>query len=457
MSDAPTILIVDDDTTERETIGRIFRNEGYGILDAADGASALEMLEDHRVTVLLTDLKMPGIDGMELLEQAQALQPGIQVIVMTGYGSVEGAVEAMHAGAADFLQKPLDVQTTRARVRKAIEKHRLQATNLALQEQLDRTSGLDNMIGRSAAMESVYRMVRRVAPTNATALILGDSGTGKELIAHAIHHLSPRKDRRFLAFNCAAVTRELVESELFGYNRGAFTGAVRDKPGYFEEANGGTLFLDEIGEMTVEAQAKLLRVLEEREIMRVGGTKAIPIDVRIIAATNRNLAEWVANGKFREDLFYRINVFPIEIPPLRERRGDIPLLAEHFLRQSSEEHGVSPKRFDRAAMEALQAHEWSGNVRELRNLVSYLTLSAEDDVITPADLPDAITSKAAPTSGGDGFRVGMTMEDMEREAILQTLDAADGNKTKAAKLLGIGLRTLYRKLESYGVGTEDES
>ncbi len=454
-ADGPTLLIVDDNDAEREQTSRIFRSEGYDLVGAGSGAEALRAIESRDVAVLLTDLKMPGMDGQELLRQAKELRPELQAIVVTGYGSVEGAVDAMQAGAGDFLQKPLDIQTTRARVRKAVEKHALERQNAVLREQVDSAYGLENMVGSSVAMQEVFRKIRRVAPTSATVLILGESGTGKELAARAIHNLSPRAQARFLPFNCAAVTRELVESELFGYNRGAFTGAARDKPGYFEEANGGTLLLDEIGEMTMDAQAKLLRVLEEREIMRVGGTRAIPIDVRILASTNRDLDEAVADGTFREDLYHRLKVFPIEIPPLRERREDMPQLVEHHLMKAAEEHGVPPRPLGVSAMDAFRRYDWPGNIRELRNLMAFLVLSVDASVITEADLPDSLRGEAE-AAEVEIVEVGMSMDDIEREAILRTLRATDGNKTKAAEMLGIGLRTLYRKLDRYGEDVSDE-
>jgi len=449
----PIVMIVDDDDTELDAMRRKIRNEGYRILAAENGDQALRLLEENDVAALLTDLKMPGMDGQELLRRAKERCPDVQVIVITGYGTIAGAVEAVQAGAVDFLEKPLNIAATRLRVRKAVERHDLVRRNSALREQVDDLYAPENMIGRSPKMQEVYRKLRRVAPTSATVLILGESGTGKELVARAIHALSPRKDRRFLPFNCAAVTRELVESELFGYNRGAFTGASRDKPGYFEEANGGTLLLDEIGEMTLEAQAKLLRVLEEREIMRVGATKATPIDVRIVAATNRNLREAVQDGSFREDLYHRLVVFPIELPPLRERREDIPVLAEHFLKQATQEYGSGPMRWDADALRQLQAYRWEGNVRELRNLVFQLVLTVEGDTIRSSDLPANVAIGDKPD--GELFRVGASMDDLEREAILRTLEATGGNKTQAAKMLGMALRTLYRRLESYGIATSD--
>ena len=311
----PIVLIVDDQASEREAVARIFRRENVQTLQAGSGEEALKILEKEPVAAVLTDLKMPSMSGHELLSKAKKARPNVQMIVMSGYGSIEDAVSAMQAGALDFLEKPLNIEAARARVQKALEKYELERQNEALQSQLDSAFGLENMIGRSSAMRNVYQEIRRVAPTNATVLIMGESGTGKELAARAVHNLSPRRERRFLAFNCAAVTRELVESELFGYMRGAFTGATRDKPGYFEEADGGTLLLDEIGEMTLEAQAKLLRVLEEKEIMRVGGTRPIPIDARILASTNRDLEKAAAEDEFREDLFHRLNVFPITMPP----------------------------------------------------------------------------------------------------------------------------------------------
>ena len=440
----PIVLIVDDQATEREAVARIFRRENVQTQQAGSGEEALKILEKEPVAAVLTDLKMPSMSGHELLSKVKKARPNVQIIVMSGYGSIEDAVSAMQAGALDFLEKPLNIEAARARVQKALEKHELERQNEALQSQLDSAFGLENMIGRSSAMRSVYQEIRRVAPTSATVLIMGESGTGKELAARAVHNLSPRRERRFLAFNCAAVTRELVESELFGYMRGAFTGAARDKPGYFEEADGGTLLLDEIGEMTLDAQAKLLRVLEEKEIMRVGGTRPIPIDARILASTNRDLEKASAEGEFREDLFHRLNVFPITMPPLRERRGDIPILIEHFLEKAIEELGVAPKRMDAATALILQERRWRGNVRQLRNTVQYLALNVDGQEIRPSDLPDAPMQLA---SKGAVFQVGMRMEEIEKMAIMETLEAAGGNKSEAARILGIGLRTLYRKLE----------
>ena len=448
----PIVLIVDDQATEREAVARIFRRENVQTQQAGSGEEALKILEKEPVAAVLTDLKMPSMSGHELLSKVKKARPNVQIIVMSGYGSIEDAVSAMQAGALDFLEKPLNIEAARARVQKALEKHELERQNEALQSQLDTAFGLENMIGRSSAMRSVYQEIRRVAPTSATVLIMGESGTGKELAARAVHNLSPRRERRFLAFNCAAVTRELVESELFGYMRGAFTGAARDKPGYFEEADGGTLLLDEIGEMTLDAQAKLLRVLEEKEIMRVGGTRPIPIDARILASTNRDLEKAAAEGEFREDLFHRLNVFPITMPPLRDRRGDIPILIEHFLEKAIEELGVAPKRMDEATARILQARRWTGNVRQLRNTVQYLALNVDGSEIRPSDLPDAPTQLS---SKGAVFQVGMRMEEIEKMAIMETLEAAGGNKSEAARILGIGLRTLYRKLEQMDGQDED--
>ncbi len=449
----PIVLIVDDQASEREAVARIFRREKVQTRQAGSGEEALKILKKEQVAAVLTDLKMPSMSGHELLSKAKKARPNVQMIVMSGYGSIEDAVSAMQAGALDFLEKPLNIDAARARVQKALEKYELERQNEELQSQLDSAFGLENMIGRSSAMRNVYQEIRRVAPTNVTALIMGESGTGKELAARAVHNLSPRRERRFLAFNCAAVTRELVESELFGYMRGAFTGAARDKPGYFEEADGGTLLLDEIGEMTLEAQAKLLRVLEEKEIMRVGGTRPIRIDARILASTNRDLEKTAAEGEFREDLFHRLNVFPITMPPLRDRRDDIPLLIEHFLEKAIEEHGVAPKRMDAATVRILQARGWSGNVRQLRNTVQYLALNVDGSEIRPSDLPDAPSQLAAK---GAVFQVGMRMEEIEKMAIMETLKAAGGNKSEAARILGIGLRTLYRRLEQMEGQEEEE-
>jgi two-component system response regulator HydG len=448
------VLIVDDDPSDLEVIAESLEREGYEIVKASSGRSALEIIRSEDFDLIVTDLKLPDLDGMEILRRAKEEIPYVQVIVLTGYGTVEGAVEAMQSGAFHFLQKPIDIHILRETARRAIEKRDLELENLRLKEQVERRYRFENIIGKSSQMQEIFRQIRRVAPTKASVLIVGETGTGKELIARAIHQNSPRKDKPFIAVNCAAIPRDLLESELFGHEKGAFTGAIRQRTGYFELADGGTLFLDEIGEMSLEVQAKLLRAIETHEFWRVGGSRSMKVDVRIISATNKDLEETVREGRFREDLYYRLKVFTIKIPPLRQRREDIPLLVQHFIQEICKQNNRPPLNITREAMDNLVRYDWPGNVRQLRNVIESVIITTTSDTIRPEDLPEEI--KGATTTDEEesdriDVRVGMSMEDIEREAIKRTLMETRGNKTKAASILKIGLRTLYRKIKQYGL------
>lgn len=448
------ILVVDDDPSDLDVIAESLERVGHEVVRAESGGKALKLIESENFNLIITDLKLPDMDGMEILRRAKNEIPHVQVIVLTGYGTIEGAVEAMRSGAFHFLQKPVDIVILRETVKRALEKQELELRNIYLMEQAQERYRFENLIGKSKAMQEIFRQIKRVAPTRANVLIIGETGTGKELIARAIHQHSPRRDKPFVAVNCAAIPKELLESELFGHEKGAFTGAVRQKAGYFELADGGTLFLDEIGDMSPNLQAKLLRAIETREFWRVGGTRPIEVDVRIIAATNRDLEEAVKKGEFREDLYYRLKVFTIKVPPLRERREDIPLLVHHFIREICEQNGMKPLKITREAMDKLISYDWPGNVRELRNVIESVIITAASDVIDVDDLPEEIRGDRGKAEEDDSridVRVGMSMDEIEKEAIRKTLQLTGGNKTKAASILKIGLRTLYRKIKQYGL------
>lgn len=444
----PTVLVADDERGTREGLERALQDR-YTVLVAEDGQKALQLLEAQHVDVLITDLKMPGLDGMALLKRALAMQKPPVCVVMTAYGSIESAVEAMQAGAYHYLTKPnINLDELELVIQRALGTRQIESENASLRQQLDRKFGMENIIGESAPMHEVFDIVQQVAPTRATALITGETGTGKELIAHAIHNLSPRKKAPFIAVHAAALPSTLLESELFGHEKGAFTGAVERRIGRFELADGGTLFLDEIGELDPMIQVKLLRVLEERSFERVGGQKTVEVDVRLIAATNKDLKKQVTGGKFRDDLFYRLSVVTIGLPPLRERRDDIPLLVTAFLRQCSEDNGKNVTELTPDAMNVLMAYDWPGNVRELRNTVEQMVVLARSEKLTLRDVPAAIRGGADLTKIAV-VRNGMTVVEAEKELIVQALKELKGNRTKAAEKIGISRRTLHRKLKKY--------
>jgi len=447
---AGLVVIVEDESESRKAMSLALRKKGCHVEDFDNGGDAIRYLKGHidEVDVVITDLRMPDVDGLTVARETKALNKDVSVIMVTAFGSVDSAVEAMKQGADDYLTKPIDLFEFRARVSKLLKSASLNREVAQLQSRLDKKYGFEQIIGQSAPMEKLFEQIKAVAATNANVLITGESGVGKELIANAIHQNSKMRSHRFLPINCAAIPADILESELFGHERGAFTGAVARKIGKFELASPGTLFLDEIGDMSLDLQVKLLRVLENREFMRVGGSELIRLQSRFLFATNMNLEEAVEQGEFREDLYYRINVITLRIPPLRERPEDIPPLVHHFLRQFCEEHNRPQIGIDGDAIAALQQARWPGNVRELRNVLENLVIFCDGNKITKSQLPSQWGRKAEP-AGRFVTPLGMTMDELEREAILQTLDREGGNKTRAAETLGIGLRTLQRKLKDY--------
>jgi two-component system, NtrC family, response regulator AtoC len=451
-SKKPTVLIVDDERSTREGLERALQSR-YEVLLAEDGQKAVQLLESQPIDVLVTDLKMPGIDGMALLRRATSLPTPPVCIMMTAYGSIENAVEAMQAGAYHYLTKPnINLDELELVIQRGLDGRRIESENVSLRAQLDKKFGLENIIGTSPPMQQVFEVVQQVAPTRATVMITGETGTGKELIAHAIHNLSPRKSGPFIAVHAAALASTLLESELFGHEKGAFTGAVERRIGRFELADGGTLFLDEVGEIEPAMQVKLLRVLEERAFERVGGQKTINVDVRLIAATNRNLKKLVSEGKFRDDLFYRLSVVTVSLPPLRERREDIPLLVTAFLGQCSQENNKPARAITQEALNVLMAYDWPGNVRELRNTVEQMVVLGRAERLTLRDVPAAVRGGADLTKISV-VRPGtmMTVEEAERQLIIQALKEMGGNRTRAAEKICISRRTLHRKLKKYAL------
>lgn len=446
---AHKILIVDDEKNTREGLKWALESQSHEVILATDGEQALVLLGDHPVDLVVSDLRMPKMDGMELLQHVREEFPDTEFVMLTGHGTVETAVEAMKSGAFDYLMKPVNLEELGLLVKRVFEQRDLKKENERLRAEVNHRYGFENIIGNSPSMHRIFQIIRQVAPTRASVLIQGETGTGKELVARAIHYNSPRKSKAFVAVNCGALSQSLLESELFGHEKGSFTGAIRQRAGRFEAADKGTIFLDEIGETTPEFQVKLLRVLQEQEFERVGGGKAVKIDVRVIAATNRDLRKEVDEGRFREDLFYRLNVIRIDVPPLRERPDDIPLLVHHYLAEFNKEHGrnltISPK-----AVAILQNHTWPGNVRQLRTMMESVCILTPSKEITPAHLPEEL--RHDPAEGSPlRLTVGMTVHDAERELIRATLAEFEGNKAKAARVLGLGRKTLYRKLEEYGM------
>lgn len=443
-----TVLIVDDERNTREGLARALRRK-YNILLADSGMAALEVLKTERPDAVLTDLRMPGMDGMTLVKRILSSDAQPVCILLTAYGNVETAVEAMKAGAYDFLTKPVNLDRLEVLLKRAIQTKNLEASNRQLKQELDAKYGMDNIIGHSPAMQAVFDTIRQVAPSRATVLISGESGTGKELVAHALHRLSNRVNHSFIAVHCAALSDNLLESELFGHERGAFTGATETRKGRFELADGGTLFLDEIGEIEPATQVKLLRVLEERNFERVGGMEKIEVDTRLLVATNRNLRRMVEEGTFREDLFFRLNVVQITLPPLRERRDDIPLLLNHFLKEFCQENAKQIEGFTPEALDGLIKYLWPGNIRELRNVMERMVVLSRSDKLTLRDLPSEIKDGSAALKTTGPLRGATSMQDAEKKMIMQALDDHHGNRTRAAEQLGISRRTLHRKLHEF--------
>ncbi len=445
----PTLLIVDDEKTTREGL-RAALEERYNVYIAEDAKAAMNLLESEKFDVMLTDFRLPNEDGMNLIARAKSLTQPPVCILMTAYGSEELAVEAMKRGADDYIAKGrLQIDELEMRIARSLKQQNLEVENHSLRQQLDAKFGLENIVGQSPVMTEVFEMVQQVAPTRATVLVLGESGTGKELIARAVHRLSPRAKQPFVAVHCAALSPTLLESELFGHEKGAFTGAHERRIGRFELAQGGTLFLDEIGEIDATIQVKLLRFLGERTFERVGSNTTQTADVRLVAATNKNLEEMVKAGKFREDLFFRLRVVEIVLPPLRERRGDVPLLAQNFLREFARENGKAVNDLTADALEALMNYSWPGNVRELRTAIEHAVVLSRGDRISLRDLPATVRGGG---SGGDSrlpAGKALTVKEAEKQLILRALKETDGNRTRAAQAIGMSRRTFHRKLHEF--------
>lgn len=441
------VLVVDDDRSAVESLKNIFERERFEVLTAYNGEQALEHLKNQNIPVVLADLRMPGMDGLDLLKAIKTLRPDAEVVIMTAFGTIEKAVEAMREGAYDFVQKPLKKPLVVKSVSRAFEKALLRAENSALRAQIDAISGEKTLIGNSPAWRRVMDTITQVAPTSTTILIEGESGTGKELVARAIHRMSARSNRPFIAINCAAIPVTLLESELFGHERGAFTGAFARREGRFKLADGGTLFLDEVDEMDLSIQPKLLRVLQEGEFERLGGTQTMKVDVRILASTKKPLMELVKAGRFREDLYYRLAVITIQLPPLRERVEDIPLLVQAFIARSSEKNKKDVRAISREALEVLQSLKWQGNVRELENTIEHAVVLCKGDTIHVEDLPEVLIRDQSARQYLT-IQLGTPMDEIEQRVLQETLRMTKGNKRLAAQLLGIALRTVYRKLEA---------
>jgi two-component system response regulator HydG len=447
-----TILVVDDDLAHRTMLKTLLSGWGYAVDEADDGSSAIAQVHERPFGLILMDVRMVKVSGLKALEEIKAFNPAIPVIIMTAYASVETAVEALKKGAYDYLTKPLDFDELRLTLERAMDHSRLKEENRLLHERLGGRFDRRNLIGRSQAMTALLETVAQVAPSEATVLITGESGTGKEMIAGAIHFNSFRKDGSFIRINCGAIPETLLESELFGHEKGAFTGADRRKEGKFRQADGGSIFLDEVSEMSLAMQVKLLRVLQEREITRVGGDEVLKVDVRVIAATNRNLLQAMAAGRFREDLYYRLNVVTLHVPPLRSRREDIPLLAQHFLTQFAKQNHKTIKGFTPQAMDRLLRYAWPGNVRELMNAVERGVVLSRSDYLNEAELPLIYTADGtAEPSPAPGMMTNgeAPLEEVEKAAILKILAVVEGNKSEAARRLGITRRTLHQKLKKW--------
>ncbi|RKY96660.1 MAG: hypothetical protein DRQ06_00870 [Candidatus Hydrothermota bacterium] len=445
------ILIVDDEASVGQFLSIMLEREGYKVEAVLSGKEALEKIAENPPQVVLADLRMPEMDGIELLTRIKEEDPRIAVVIMTAYGSLESAVEAMRKGAFDYVMKPFQIEEIKLVIKRAIEERKLREENLELKRRVKQYE-LKEIVGKNEKFQRVLELAKKVAPTDSTVLIRGESGTGKELIAKAIHNMSPRANNPFIAINMAALPEELLESELFGYTKGAFTGATKNKEGLFKAAEGGTILLDEISEASPRIQVKILRALQEKEITPVGSTKTIKVDVRIIASTNADLEKMVAEGRFREDLYYRLNVVYIHLPPLRERKDDIPLLTNHFLKKYTSLYNLPPKKISDETMKILLEYSWPGNVRELENAIERAVILSEGDVIKPADLPEKIRDRFSVGGVSDQVSLsGLTLEELERRYILQVLDETGWNKNRAAQILGIDPSTLYRKLQRYGL------
>ena len=448
------VLVVEDELTMRETVVTYLEEQGFPVTSVMSGEDGLETLRDGSYDIAVIDLKLPGIDGIEVLRRAHQANPDLPVIIMTAYATIENAVRAIKEGAYDYLVKPFNLEELGFIIQRIVEHRKLVAENVKLKEQLKKRYSTRNIIGTSYGMKRIFERIESVADSTATVLIQGDSGTGKELIARAIHFSGSRRDRPFITLNCGAIPETLIESELFGYEKGAFTGANKTKIGRFELAGDGTLFLDEIGEMNLEAQVDMLRVLQEREFRRVGGTSLIKMDARIIASTNKNLENEVKAGKFREDLYYRLNVVPIYVPALRERREDIPFLARHFVDKHKHESKREITGISSAAMDLLLRYDWPGNVRELENSIERAVVLGAGEQIVPADLPESLLR--AETGGKRTIGANLSLKEVERMHILAVLEAARWNLSESARVLGITRTTMYHKVQRLGLRAKGE-
>jgi two-component system response regulator HydG len=448
------VLVVDDDESHAEAVAESLERVGYECVVATSGREGLRLIEEQTFDIVITDLIMEEVGGLEVLAKAKRELPDAEVVILTGHSTVKTAVTAMQAGATTYLTKPLDINELRTVADKVSQSQRLARSNIELQKQLNERFGFEGVVGNSPLMHSVVARLRQIAPTFATVLISGESGTGKELVAKAIHNNSPRRYKPFVPLNCAALSENILESELFGHVKGAFTGADRERKGWFEHANGGTLFLDEVGEIPTATQVKLLRVLESGEIVRVGTSDPIKVNVRLISATNRDLGEAVTAGSFRQDLLHRLKVVSVKLPPLRSRREDIPLLLDYFLKGFTASHGKTVTGVTAAARKVLTAHSWPGNVRELKNTIESMVVIDSDGLLDVDDLPEdlqAAAPAAVDAAGTAPGLVGRPLEEIERLYIAETLKLTEGNREEAAKLLGIGERTLYRKIKEYDI------
>lgn len=453
------ILIVDDEKPIRDSLKMVLDEEGFTTDTAADGEEALQKIQSGNFDVVISDIKMPKLDGMQLLENVSKISPDTFFMIMTAYASVKTAIESLRHGAFDYLIKPVEFDDVIIRVQRLIEYKRLAQENKSLRQRISSDKGFVNLIGKSEPMKKVFDLISQVAPTNSNVLIMGKSGTGKELVAKAIHYNSRRKDKIFLPINCGAIAENLIESELFGHKKGSFTGATDDKTGLFKVADGGTLFLDEIGELPLNMQVKLLRAIEDKEFIPVGGVKAVSTDVRIIAATNQNLFEKTKTGEFREDLYYRLNVVEISLPTLNEKKEDIPLLANHFIEKYCTEMGKKVLGADNDTIKILMSHDWRGGVRELENVIERALIFCRGEYITPSDLSDYLRGDNISYAFPDSLKEAL--KNFEREHIVKTIKKFDYNKEEAAKALDIGLSSLYRKMDELDIPTkshkDDES
>ncbi len=457
------ILIVDDELSVREFFEILLEKEGYEVVTALDAPDALRIMREQPLDLVVTDLQLKNGDGMSLLKECKRLQSDVQVIMITAYATTDTAVEAMKAGAFDYLSKPFKIEEIKLVISRALENRKLTTENKTLKDQLVERYDFTNLLGESEPMRRVYDLIRKTAPTKTNVLIYGESGTGKELVARAIHFNSNRKDKAFITVNCGAIPQSLIESELFGHTKGAFTGAVANKQGLFEAANKGTIFLDEIGELPLAMQVKLLRVIQERNFHRVGGTENVEVDVRIIAATNRNLEDEVKQGNFREDLFYRLNVIQIQLPPLRQRKPDIPVLAAHFLRKYSKETGKEVRRISPKAMEYLVAYDYLGNVRELENIIERSVALEGSSEVQPESLPGNVLNpeqsrerfsfkEAEKQFDSGGVALDSLVDAFEKDLLLKALERTHGSRTKAARMLAISSRSMRYRLKKHGIG-----